>query len=640
MKHLILILLTCYSTLLNSQGLLNNLKGCYPFDGNAVNNATTGAMYNGTYGGGVTAANNRFAVPNMAMQLNPGGPSDKIFLYSTGFINGAQILTASLWIQHGGNMNSEIMYHAAMCGVTESWALKTIATGQGPIIQVSTVGNPCGTPVPVSVQSGIVNGAWHHIVFSITTTGITLWVDNTQYSTSYASMPVTWGGNYPIIIGGSSTNGPVTYTGRIDDLRFYDRVLTNSEITDLFTNNPSCNASSGTSPQPAPTVGNYCSAQNNALTGNYQIDLNGFNYNFTSPNNTIGKVVIGKTTCGTGMARLDVLDNVIGNGIYSSCSAPTSNVAIRGVGGNLQFANITDIFGVVGESLLGTNNFTGVGAGVAGFCGPMNSNTMPQGQSIGVYGNSVANGGNWAGYFEGDVSIHGAVWGSQYGWMFSDRRLKKNIQVLDKVSERIKLLNGYTYYYKTDEYKNHNFSEREQFGFIAQELKEVFPQLVNEDKAGFLGVNYVGFIPILLQSQKEQIEKIEAQELAMLNQQRQIDELKALVQVLVETSTGKFSSANNAQSITLENNSTVVLNQNAPNPFAEHTVISYNIPSDFSEAKIIFSSINGVVLKSVDIREKGAGSITVYASNLSNGTYSYSLIIDGITIDTKKMVKE
>ncbi len=43
-------------------------------------------------------------------------------------------------------------------------------------------------------------------------------------------------------------------------------------------------------------------------------------------------------------------------------------------------------------------------------------------------------------------------------------------------------------------------------------------------------------------------------------------------------------------------------------------------------------------MKTMLITQHGEGSLSVYASNLSTGIYSYSLLADGKLIDTKKMV--
>jgi hypothetical protein len=92
--------------------------------------------------------------------------------------------------------------------------------------------------------------------------------------------------------------------------------------------------------------------------------------------------------------------------------------------------------------------------------------------------------------------------------------------------------------------------------------------------------------------------------------------------------------------VQLSNVNAVVLNQNAPNPFAEQTVITYSIPQTATSAQILFYDMNGKQINSITITAKGAGQLNVYANDLSNGTYSYTLIVDGAIIDTKKMVKQ
>lgn len=84
----------------------------------------------------------------------------------------------------------------------------------------------------------------------------------------------------------------------------------------------------------------------------------------------------------------------------------------------------------------------------------------------------------------------------------------------------------------------------------------------------------------------------------------------------------------------------MVLNQNVPNPFAEQTTITYNIPQNSGFAQIIFYNHLGQLIKVVDIKTKGKGQLNVFANDLTNGIYSYSLIIDGKIHDTKKMAKQ
>ena len=59
---------------------------------------------------------------------------------------------------------------------------------------------------------------------------------------------------------------------------------------------------------------------------------------------------------------------------------------------------------------------------------------------------------------------------------------------------------------------------KQKIGVLAQEIKEVFPELVTEDSNEMLAVNYQGLVPVLINALKEQ--------------QSEIDELKEMVQEL------------------------------------------------------------------------------------------------------------
>jgi len=93
------------------------------------------------------------------------------------------------------------------------------------------------------------------------------------------------------------------------------------------------------------------------------------------------------------------------------------------------------------------------------------------------------------------------------------------------------------------------------------------------------------------------------------------------------------------QDVELSDAQAIVLDQNVPNPFAESTIISYFIPENVSSAQIIFTDNSGKVLKTVNITEKGKGMLKVFGQDLSSGIYSYTLVADGKTIDSKSMIK-
>jgi len=104
----------------------------------------------------------------------------------------------------------------------------------------------------------------------------------------------------------------------------------------------------------------------------------------------------------------------------------------------------------------------------------------------------------------------------------SDKRLKKNILPLNNALEELNKLNIYSYEYKaTKDYSGYLPSGRH-FGFLAQELKDVYPTFVNLNNNGYYSVNYQEMIPILAKGIKEQQTQID-------QLKKEVDELKGLI---------------------------------------------------------------------------------------------------------------
>jgi N-acetylneuraminic acid mutarotase len=97
----------------------------------------------------------------------------------------------------------------------------------------------------------------------------------------------------------------------------------------------------------------------------------------------------------------------------------------------------------------------------------------------------------------GNTTITGVLCATAYNCS-SDANLKTNITPITSCMPRLLALNGYTYQWK-DETKD----QRLQSGLLAQEVEKYFPHLVNKDDKGFLSVNYIGFIPYMVEAMKE-----------------------------------------------------------------------------------------------------------------------------------------
>lgn len=144
----------------------------------------------------------------------------------------------------------------------------------------------------------------------------------------------------------------------------------------------------------------------------------------------------------------------------------------------------------------------------------------------GIYGSAPISTNSYAGYFNGNVYVTGTV--TEGG---SSLRIKKDVKVLDSVLPKLIKLKAKSFKYKEDE--DINFDEGTQFGFIAEELEEEFPDLVldhehivhHPEEVGEEGpikegkeepevvtykvIKYSQLIPILVQAIQEQQEEIE-----------------------------------------------------------------------------------------------------------------------------------
>lgn len=85
----------------------------------------------------------------------------------------------------------------------------------------------------------------------------------------------------------------------------------------------------------------------------------------------------------------------------------------------------------------------------------------------------------------------------------SDRRFKRNIATLDSSLEKVLQLRGVTYDWRVEEFPARHFDHGQQIGLIAQEVQEVFPDVVTKDNDGFLAVQYANLVAPLIEAFKE-----------------------------------------------------------------------------------------------------------------------------------------
>jgi hypothetical protein len=225
------------------------------------------------------------------------------------------------------------------------------------------------------------------------------------------------------------------------------------------------------------------------------------------------------------------------NGIWAERSGNTGSSWVHAIVGNASVSSGRYNIGLRGQSYLTTP--LGLGAwGVLGIGGNATS-----GYNYGVFGTTYGsqNGagiigttgnnvdvnidGVYAGYFVGNVEVTELINGVTE--LDSDKRLKENIAELGTgipTSKGVNVLNTvlqmtpveYNLKQQYQESKGDSatvkqalYDEKSQlfqkkhYGLIAQDLQELYPDLVYEGDDGHLSINYTGIIPLLIQSIKE-----------------------------------------------------------------------------------------------------------------------------------------
>lgn len=300
-------------------------------------------------------------------------------------------------------------------------------------------------------------------------------------------------------------------------------------------------------------------------------------------------------------------------GIMSNATRPSNSNNGRAYG----------IAGIAGKATPGWN------FGVSGMLSGSNNGT-------GIYGSSTWDDGisiddKYAGFFHGDVKVTDVVYASSFNTL-SDYRLKENIESIEDGSltqllkmnvvkyniKQIPVELGDTAIVSTDYYLNEsNVLDKKHFGLIAQELQLLYPDLVTESNNGFLSVNYVEIIPLLIKS---------------------IQELTLKLDYLSQKAAMSQSRDNLASITNIDDENECILYQNNPNPFTDNTIINCTLNEEAKQAILYIYDINGHQIDNISIVERGNVKIVLEGHRFVPGIYLYSLVVDNCIIDTKRMI--
>ena len=211
--------------------------------------------------------------------------------------------------------------------------------------------------------------------------------------------------------------------------------------------------------------------------------------------------------------RVPESNTAVGQGSLYTLSTGSNNLALGvSAGKDLQSGLRNTVVGTRGLANLregGQNIAIGYEAG-RNLVGRRCSNNIYLGNQVGpqqptcennklYIGSSAARSLITGDFVTAELTIHGSLHATG-NVTTSDARLKKDIQPLTHALDAILQLQGKTYRWKEDT----TFANKQDIGLVAQEVEEIFPELVAENEQGYKGIAYSKLTAVLIEAIKEQ----------------------------------------------------------------------------------------------------------------------------------------
>lgn len=230
----------------------------------------------------------------------------------------------------------------------------------------------------------------------------------------------------------------------------------------------------------------------------------------------------------------------------------------------------------------------------------------------------------------------------------SDRNVKTNIEKIESALQTLNLVNGVKYDYTAEAFRGATPEDVEKlvqdhknrYGFIAQDVKEILPEMVvYNDSSNLYYISTDGFIPLLVEAVKELKADLDLKEEKIQILNNRLSDIEKFLSI-GESSTdsvkvNNLKSGSLAMSQEFEQPS---LFQNQPNPWDQITKIKYYLPENTINARIYIYDMQGSQKMQFSGLNKGLSSLEINASELYPGMYMYTFIADGKEVGTKRMI--
>ena len=220
--------------------LSQSLTACYTLDGNGtepINNLTATLS-------AVTPTVDRFNNPSSAIAFN-GSALSYIELPDNPLLKPTNAFSFSGWIKTSDSVDQYIlMTKNPAFSNFESYDLH-LGNSAGALRIRAKKGDGSGNSSIITGTNTINTNTWYHFALTIDNNNLNLYTNGSLVASAPTTFAFSYQANKNIILGGSNEpNFDLPFTGSMDNLRFYNRILSASEINQLYLTDPTCIVSS------------------------------------------------------------------------------------------------------------------------------------------------------------------------------------------------------------------------------------------------------------------------------------------------------------------------------------------------------------------------------------------------------------
>lgn len=217
-KIKILIFLIIISKILVAQtDLTNGLVAYYPFNGNA--NDESGNEYNGSVYGAILTSDKNEKI-NSAYYFD--GINDYLSISNNSDLN-SEVFSISFWFyQKSKKSENNFLIDKASVYKKNGWSLYIYDKDK-----IEFYGSIMST-----TKLNFSNNEWHHLVVNYENGYVEFFLDDKDRYTSFVGNIIN--NSTSVYIGCAHNNKTSYFNGKIDEVRFYNRILSKEEVSELY----------------------------------------------------------------------------------------------------------------------------------------------------------------------------------------------------------------------------------------------------------------------------------------------------------------------------------------------------------------------------------------------------------------------